>query len=139
MDYGDGNVENPAVASTSFGLSHTYAQDGTYTVTVTVTDDAGAEGSSSASVVVSNVTPVVDAGPDATILEGGTFESAGSFTDPGEDSWNVTVDYGDGSGIQPLALSGKDFLLSHTYAGNGSGPFTVRVTVQDDNNVTGPQ
>ena len=134
VDYGDGNVENPAVASTSFGLSHTYAQDGTYTVTVTVTDDAGAEGSSSASVVVSNVTPVVDAGPDATILEGGTFESAGSFTDPGADSWNATVDYGDGNGIQPLALSGKDFLLSHTYAGNGSGPFTVRVTVQDDNN-----
>ena len=134
VDYGDGNVENPAVASTSFGLSHTYAQDGTYTVTVTVTDDAGAEGSSSASVVVSNVPPVVDAGPDATILEGGTFESAGSLTDPGADSWNATVDYGDGSGIQPLALSGKDFLLSHTYAGDGSGPFTVRVTVQDDNN-----
>ena len=94
VDYGDGNVENPAVASTSFGLSYTYAQDGTYTVTVTVTDDAGAEGSSSASVVVSNVPPVVDAGPDATILEGGTFESAGSFTDPGADSWNATVDYG---------------------------------------------
>jgi len=133
VDYGDGSGANPTVAGTGFDLSHTYAQDGTYTVTVTVTDDLGAEGSSSASVVVNNVAPTVDAGPDATILEGGTFESAGSFVDPGvDDTWTATVDYGDGSGTQALKLSGKTFVLSHMYAGNGSGPFTVTVSVQDD-------
>ncbi len=133
VDYGDGSRANPTVVDNGFDLSHTYAQDGTYTVTVTVTDDLGAEGSSSASVEVSNVAPTVDAGPDATILEGGTFESAGSFVDPGvDDTWTATVDYGDGSGSQALELSGKTFVLSHMYAGNGSGPFTVTVSVQDD-------
>ena len=131
VDYGDGNVENPTVTGTSFDLSHEYDQDGEYTVTVTVTDDAGAEGSASASVVVNNVLPTVDAGPDARILEGGTFESAGSFTDPGADSWTATVDYGDGSGIQALELSAMNFELRHTYVDNGSGPFVVTVTVED--------
>ena len=123
VDYGDGTVESPAVIGTSVDLSHQYAQDGTYTVTVSVTDDAAAEGSTSVSVVVNDVAPSVDAGPDARILEGSVFVSEGSFTDPGvNDSWSATVDYGDGSGIQPLALSGMSFELSHTYAGGGSGP-----------------
>jgi hypothetical protein len=133
VDYGDGSVESPAMAGNSFDLSHDYDQDGEYTVTVTVTDDAGAEGSASTSVVVNNVAPTVEAGPDATILEGGTFERAGSFTDPGADAWTATVDYGDGSGSQPLPLSGMSFELYHTYSGQGSGPFTVTVTVDDGN------
>jgi hypothetical protein len=131
VDYGDGTVENPPVIGTSFDLSHTYAQDGDYRVTVTVTDYAGAEGSVSPTVVVRNVVPTVDAGPDYTILEGGTFESAGSFTDRGADSWTATVDYGDGDGPQALDLLGMTFQLSHTYVGDGSGPFVMTVRVED--------
>jgi hypothetical protein len=92
VDYGDGTAEGAPVNGTSVWLSHAYVQDGTYTVTVAVTDDAGAVGPNSGSVVVNNVTPTVDAGPDATVFESGTFESAGSFTDPGTaDSWSATV------------------------------------------------
>jgi polyhydroxyalkanoate synthesis regulator phasin len=40
------------------------------------------------------------------------------------------VNYGDGSGVLPLALTGKTFTLSHTYLNPGT--FTVTVTVQDD-------
>jgi hypothetical protein len=114
----------------SFGLSHTYAQGGEYTVTVT--DDVGAEGSASAKVVVNNVPQSVNGGPDARILEGGMFERDGFFTDPGADFWTATVDYGDGDGPQALDLSGMTFHLSHTYVGHESGPFTVTVTVKDD-------
>ena len=71
-------------------------------------------------VIVNNVDPAVDAGPDATIDEGSTFTQCGSFTDPGADTWTATVDYGDGSGEQPLLLnSDKTFNLSHTYADDG--------------------
>ena len=43
-------------------------------------------------------------GADATIDEGTTFTRTRSFSDPGADTWTATVDYGDGSGVQPLAI-----------------------------------
>jgi hypothetical protein len=70
-----------------------------------------------------------------SLSEGDTFNSTGSFTDPGADTWTATVDYGDGSGVQPLALTGKDFVLSHVYGDNGT--YTVTVTVTDDDNGVG--
>src|SRR5258708_11602873 len=80
---------------------------------------------------MSRVAGVVRAIAGAKILDGGTYTATGSFTDPGTDTWTATVDYGDGSGVQPLALTGKTFGLSHVYGGVGSGPFTVTVTVPD--------
>jgi len=47
-DFGDGNSASGATAS------HTYAADGTYEVTLTVTDDAGATGSSNQNVSVND-------------------------------------------------------------------------------------
>jgi PKD repeat protein len=130
VDYGDGSgVQTLALSGKNFSLSHVYADNGTFTVTVTV-NDGTASGSDGVVVTVANVAPVVSAGADATINEGGTFSQSGSFTDPGADTWTATVDYGDGSGVQTLALSGKTFSLSHVYADNGS--YTVTVTVNDD-------
>ena len=133
VNYGDGSgVQTLALTpAKTFALAHTYTDNGTYTVTVTVTDDDGAPGSDQVTVTVNNVPPVVSAGVDATIDEGTTFTRAGSFTDPGADTWTATVDYGDGSGVQPLALTpAKTFSLSHLYQDNGT--FTITVTVSDD-------
>ena len=69
--------------------------------------------------------------------EGGTFTRNGSFVDPGTDTWSATVDYGDGSGVQPLTLSGKTFTLSHVYADDDGGLFTVTVTVNDEDGGSG--
>lgn len=136
VDYGDGaGAEALALSGKSFSLSHTYASAGTYTVTVTVTDDDGAPATKTASVVVTNVAPTVNAFAGATLLPHETYTASGSFTDPGPDSWTATVDYGDGSGVQPLALSGNTFALSHTYAAAGS--YTVTVTVTDDGGLSG--
>ncbi len=107
--------------------------DGTYVVTLTVTDDQGGTGTDSLMVTAANVAPTVDAGSDATIQVGGTFTGAGAFTDPSQaDTFSATVDYGDGSGEQALALNpDRTFTLSHAYAVSGSYTVTVRVT--DDN------
>jgi hypothetical protein len=131
VDYGDGSGPQPlSLSGKSFSLSHTYAQDGTYTVTVKVNDD-DTSGTDTASVTVKNVAPSVNAGADDTIDEGDTFSQSGSFTDPGSDSFTATVDYGDGSGPQPLTLNAnKSFSLSHKYADDGI--YTVKVTVNDD-------
>ena len=130
VDYGDGaGVQSLALVGKTFTLSHTYVGSGTYTVTVTVTDDDTGVGSDEVVVNVANTAPVVSAGADAAISEGGTFSQNGSFTDPDANSWTATVDYGDGSGVQPLTLVGKTFTLSHLYTDNGT--FNATVTVND--------
>lgn len=134
VDYGDGSGAQSLSLNPdkTFNLSHTYPQDGSFSITVTVSDDDGGSDSRSIALTVNNVLPTVSAGSDATINEGGTFSQGGSFVDPGADTWSATVDYGDGSGTQPLALTGKNFTLSHVYVDNVGSPFTVTVTVTDD-------
>ena len=88
-----------------------------------------------ATATVVNVDPVVAAGADDTVDEGSLYSGAGSFVDPGADTWTATVDYGDGSGVQALTVAGKNFNLSHTYVDNGV--YTVTVTVTDDDGGSG--
>ncbi len=105
---------------------------GTYYVTFLVSDGKASDAEVVAITVQSvNVAPIVVAGSDASLEEGATFTGAGYFVDPDPDTWTATVDYGDGSGLQPLALNpDKTFQLNHVYADNGT--YTVTVTVMDD-------
>ncbi|MFC2016517.1 PKD domain-containing protein [Chloroflexota bacterium] len=78
---------------------------------------------------------VVNAGADGNINEGSIFNSAGFFVDA-LSTWTATVDYGDGSGTQSLALTDVGtFILSHKYSDNGT--YTVMVTVSDAEANTG--
>lgn len=122
--FGDGGT------GSGVSVSHTYAQDGNYTVTLVVTDNDGLTGSSTTTVIVSNVAPAIAAFAGATLLPGETYSASGSFTDPGADSWTATVNYGDGSGTSSLTLSGKTLSLSHKYT--AAGTYTVTVSVSDD-------
>lgn len=131
-DFGDGSCSGTPLPAkcTSVNPSHTYADNGNYTVTLTVSDGFLDDDAQRTAVIV-NVAPVVNAGSDATRDEGSLFSQSGSFTDPGADSWTATVNYGDGSGTQPLTLVGKTFQLSHTYVDNGNYTVTVQVTDDD--------
>ena len=80
--------------------------------------------------MVFDVPPQINAGINATIDQGTEFVRSGSFADPNPDSWTATVDYGDGSGVQPLALNpDKTFTLDHTYTTPGN--YVVGVTIID--------
>ena len=81
------------------------------------------------SVTILNVVPSVDAGAASTINQGEVYSGSGSWADTADDTWTATVDYGDGSGVQPLTLTGTTFALSHTYT--ASGVFVVSVSVTD--------
>ena len=62
-------------------------------------------------------------------LPSGTDAASGSFADGAGTSWTATVDYGDSSGVQPLALNAnRTFNLSHFYADSGNYAVTVVVT-----------
>jgi len=110
--------------------TRTFAQDGLYVVTLTVTDNDGLTDTASISVVVANVVPTAAAIADATVIAGGTYTVAGTFADPGADTWTVTVDFGDGSAPAQAIVSSREFSLGHVYP--AAGTFTVTVTVADD-------
>ena len=138
VNYGDGTgVHALEVAEDkTFVVGRTYPDDGEMIVTVTVTDDDGGLGSATTTVLVANVAPVVDLGDDLDADGTGAFARAGSFEDPGADEWLATVDYGDGSGVQPLAPTlDKTFVLSHAYTSTGT--FDVTVVVADDDGGVG--
>ena len=83
----------------------------------------------------SNHSPVISSIANVTLNQGDTYTTSGSFSDPDSTSWTATVDYGDGSGAQPLSLSGYNFTLNHTYS--TAGTYTMTVSVTDNQGATG--
>ena len=126
VDWGDGTAAtNIDPAASPLAVSHTYADDGAYTVTVRITDDEGASAADTLLVTVLNAPPVVDAGSDQTADEGTAVSFAGSFSDAGlADTHTVVWSFGEGG-----TASGT-LTPTHTYADNGS--YTVTLTVTDD-------
>jgi hypothetical protein len=105
---------------------------GRYPVTVRVTDNGSPPQSDAQTftITVNNVVPTVNAGLNASIVQGTTLTRSGSFVDPGSEVWTATVDYGDGTAVRPLSLNpDKTFLLDHAYTSPGS--YVVTVSVDD--------
>ncbi len=120
-DFGDGSM------GTGVSPTHAYAAEGTYTVTLTVSD--GLLSSSPAMVNVeiatppANREPVADAGGPYAVETGATivFDGTGS-SDPDGDALTYSWDFGDGTtatGMTP----------SHSYAAAGS--YVVSLVVND--------
>ncbi|MEM8486623.1 MAG: FG-GAP-like repeat-containing protein [Bacteroidota bacterium] len=120
-DFGDGNT------STGQNPDITYAASGTYTVSLTVTDDLGATGSSSQDVTVSdgNAVPTASFTSAENDLEV-TFTDGSTDSDGTIASWSW--DFGDGN-------TSTDQNPVHTYAAYGT--YTVALTVTDDGGATG--
>lgn len=118
----------------TFGATHLYQDDLQAEIEVTVTDSQGDSIFADRSVTIQNVAPTVTLEPsDGSAVNriGEPFTQSGQFVDPGRDIWSATVDYGDGTGPQPLALSSdKRFLLQHVYTQEGT--FPVVVNLMDD-------
>ncbi len=117
-DFGDGNTAQ------GIFVNHTYAQDGTYEVTLTVTDNRGASHSTTETVTVEqlpNELPTADftassLGLDVTL-------DAGAASDPDGTIEQYTWDLGDGD-----SASGQE--VEHAYAEPGT--YEVTLTVTDD-------
>lgn len=133
-DFGDGSPHGSGVAPT-----HTYAAEGTYTVTLVVTGaDGEASSPASTTATILNQPPAVDAGPDQSASLGMAVSIAASFTDAGTDDapWTYWVNWGDGSTPEQGSLAAPGpIAASHTYA--SAGTYTVAVTVTDRDGASG--
>jgi PKD repeat protein len=126
--FGDG------VTATGARPTHSYADNGTYTITLVVTDTEGASAQATTSATITNVAPAVNAGADAAVQTGTAYQLAASFTDPGslDAPWSVVVSWGDGSpDLALVASAAGEVAASHTYAVSGSYAVGVRVTDKD--------
>ena len=136
VDYGDGTPVGALTLNPdkSFSLSHTYADDGSYSVTVTVADD-DASGSASFSVTVANVAPSVDLSGDPNVAEGSPYTlSISAVSDPGTDTVSsYLVAWGDGNSdtVSAADLATAGGQLAHTYA-DGPADHTISVTLTDE-------
>ena len=128
-------VTTDASGDANFTVSLPATVGATQVVSATATDPAGNTSEFSAVVPVTpggNTDPVITAlnGPVLGV-RGQPLAYTGAFTDPDADTWTGTVNFGDGSGDQPLALNpDKTFAFNHAFA--TAGTFTVTVTVADN-------
>ncbi|NOZ29289.1 MAG: DUF1349 domain-containing protein [Chloroflexi bacterium] len=119
----------------------TCSDNGTYTVTLTVSDGVNEPVTDDATVTVSNVAPVVDAGPDQTVYEDSVVNLAlVTFTDPGVlDTHTATIDWGDGSPLEIGIVSevGGSGTVTSSHVYPDPGVYTVTVTVTDNDDYVG--
>jgi len=122
-NFGDGTN------GTGVTVSHSYVENGTYTVTLTVTDDDSSTGTTSATETVSNRPPVASfTSSPLTPYTGDTvaFNASASY-DPDGTIVGYFWTFGDGTNATGIAVS-------HVYSENGS--YTVTLTVTDNDGTT---
>src|SRR3989454_1556602 len=124
-NFGDG------VSAVGVTTVHSYATSGTFTVTLTVTDDSGNPGTSSAVKTITSDQP-----PTASFTESSTQVSTGasisfdasSSSDPDGNVNSYSWDFGDG-------ITGTGATTTHSYT--ASGTYSARLTVTDNTGLTG--
>lgn len=129
IDWDDGTVET----TDSETLTHSYIEDGTYTIEVTVTDDVGLSVTDTLLLTVINVAPVIDSLTcTATILEGESIDLDIEFSDVGvEDTHELGIDWDDLSTTNiTVPTSSYEMNSTHTY--DQDGTYVIEATVTDD-------
>lgn len=132
--FGDGTT------GTGANVNKTYAQNGNYTVTLTVTDQFGAAHAVTTTATISNVPPTPLVTPAATWKVGVAGTLGVRFTDPGtkDAAWTVRINWGDGSAItQFSSLTIPVTPLTRTKSYATPGQYTITVTVTDRDGGTG--
>ncbi|MFO1064115.1 MAG: PKD domain-containing protein [Pirellulales bacterium] len=141
VDFGDGS--NPigptsALPHTPTSVTHNYATDGNYSLTVTVINNYGLFGTHVINVVVANEPPTWTGiqSDSAAIFEGQAVTLSGSFLDPGtSDAHTVAIMWGDSNTPTLIELPPGmgHFTASHLYVDdNDTDTYSILVRVIDE-------
>ncbi|VEP17781.1 Outer membrane adhesin like proteiin (fragment) [Hyella patelloides LEGE 07179] len=126
------SVNGSPIEGNSPTIDPTFTDNGTYNLSLTVTDDDGAATTSELEVTVNNVPPLIEIAPTITGNEGEAITFNPTLEDPGNDTLTVTLDFGDSS--ESVTAYSNGFPVTHTYADNGN--YTATLTVTDDDGAT---
>jgi hypothetical protein len=142
IEWGDGESSTGTISGSpsTFSVSgeHTYADEGTYTVTVVITDvdnaSNGAKTTSKAKIadaplsatgVSSVVSPQTFSGTVAHLTDANTGGSVADFT--------ATIEWGDGeSSTGTVSGGGGSYTITGEHTYSSTGFFEVTVTIKDD-------
>ncbi len=119
--------------SSNATANHTWNDHWSGTANLEVSDgDLTETETDTASVTVNNVAPKLTCPGDQKVDEGMALTGlSGSFTDPGADTWQGAVDWGDGGGFtHEIKIDPEKkvfFLPDHTYVDDGEYKATVRI------------
>jgi uncharacterized protein (TIGR03118 family) len=139
--WGDG-ATTPGTISVNAGKftvvgSHTYAEEGTDPITVTVNDMDGASGTATSTADVADA-PLTGTNATLAATLGGTFSgTVATFTDANPNGalgdFTATIDWGDGTKTTGTVSDGigTTFTVAGSHAFSQAGPSTVTVTVND--------
>ncbi|MEJ2241713.1 MAG: PKD domain-containing protein [Candidatus Bathyarchaeota archaeon] len=122
-DFGDGYT------SSLSKVTHSFVENGEYSITLTVVDNEGAVSSKVAIQVVKNRSPVAVLIENSTIIDKKkviSFDASGSY-DPDGVIVSYLWDFGDGT-------TGSGSIVNHSYS--ESGTYTTALTVIDDDGGT---
>lgn len=134
-DLGDG------ASATGALVTHTYAASGFYVVKLAtvVNQPGGARTRHFVALFVSNVPPVVDAGPAVTVNEGEAISMSGSFSDAGQfDNHTASWAWGDDDPPTAATVIGHDDppvgtgTATAVHAWGDAGTYTATLAVRDD-------
>jgi hypothetical protein len=130
IDWGDGtSVDVPVHADGLIIAQHSYIDNGSYTVSVSV-DDASGVVTDTLTITVTNVAPVVGQVADRIVRVGDVVHLETTLADPGlADTHVATIDWGDGSVTTPRIDNG---VITASYAYGRAGEFSAAITVMDD-------
>jgi hypothetical protein len=144
VTWGDGSPAETFFRSSTGTIpprSHTYAEDGTYTVVVRVEDAAGASDSDTFQVTVGNLPPSCGpiVAPLAPVPVGTLVTATAPFTDPGiEDTHTASMAWGDGnSSAATIVETNGSGTATATHTYSTPGVYTLTLTVTDDENASG--
>jgi parallel beta-helix repeat protein len=139
--WGDGQFTAATISANAVSGTHAYLEEGSYTVTVTLTDSTNATATGTTSAGVTDAA-LSAAGSGVNATEGAMFTGAvASFTDADPNGagadYSATINWGDQtSSPGTIAAGGGGFVVigTHTYAEEGA--HTVTVTISDAGGAT---
>jgi hypothetical protein len=142
-DWGDGSTTSASVTGSGSGpytakcVTHTYAEEGSKTVTVTVTDDGGQTTSAMTTVAIGDA-PLSSSCLGAVAVSPQAFNGqTASFTDADPNGtasdYTVSITWGDGTttGGSVSGPSSGTFTTSGNHTYTSTGPFTITTKITD--------